>query len=62
MLTDPNKFDKESYRTILESLTPAELAVEYARATGESPPDAAAPGDLIQRVIAEFYLASSGQS
>ena len=52
-----------SYRTILESLTPRELAVENMRALGEPPPDASTSGDTIQRMpigVREEFESGSG--
>ena len=45
---------KESYRAMLESLTPAELAIEYARVFREIPPMTSTSGDLFQQMLAEF--------
>ena len=41
-------------RKVLESMTPNEVLVEYARIFRESPPETVAAGALMERMLAEF--------
>ena len=41
-------------RRVLESMTPSEVLVEYARMFREAPPDNVATGELMERMLAEL--------
>jgi hypothetical protein len=43
-----------SVKAILESLTPAELSLEYARALGEKPPDGLTSRRQIEPILAKL--------
>jgi hypothetical protein len=53
-MADEIERNVESVKAILESLTPAELSLEYARALGEKPPDGLASGKQIEPILAKL--------